>query len=103
VTVFAYLGITVTNHGEVKRGLNFGTVCYYSVCNVMFQKSNIRNVQNFSFILVFCYWEVLFYTFEGRMRFVMGTLAVGQVFVQVLYSSCDSIIPPMLHTHVSFI
>jgi hypothetical protein len=37
-----------------------------------------------------------------HVEFVMGKMAVGQVFLSVLLSSFVSSIPPMLHTHMSF-
>jgi len=38
-----------------------------------------------------------------HMRFLVGRVALGQVFVEVFWFSLVSIIPSMLHTHVWFI
>ena len=35
-----------------------------------------------------------------HVGFLVGRVALGQVFVEVLWFSPVSVIPPMLHTHV---
>jgi hypothetical protein len=48
VTQFKYLGTTVTNHflieEEIKRRLNSGNACYYSVQNVLSSRLLSKNV-----------------------------------------------------------
>jgi hypothetical protein len=49
VSQFKYLGMTVTNQNliqeEIKRGLNFGNACYYSVQNLLSSRLLSNNVK----------------------------------------------------------
>ena len=45
-------------------------------------------------------WRHIFVPRPGNVRFVVDKVAVGQIFLPVLLFPPDSIIPPVLHTHL---
>jgi hypothetical protein len=60
VAQFKYLGMIVTNQNliqeEIKRRLNLGTFCYYSVQKLLFSRllsKNVHYIHSFSFATVF--------------------------------------------------